>query len=282
MVEVPGSVTLRSYSRHMEIVVIVGVASGVAGFFFNAWLERQKRQREIAAQVGSVTVDIEDVRSNVTDYSWQQHGQQIIVRNDGAAAVNITHAALAYGDRWATTDRPRFWSFDFVPPGRFERHLLPPTESLILEAPDYRMGASMLGPVITLTDASGRTWQRTIWGYRLLNKWDRPVRRRYLWFEQQSWFRALDAWCWNSMARKLTRRPRRLPWELRIIDWLWGYRAGGRDNLRNLPWNSPVSWEWSNLLPPEGWEPPSRRWLIRGRRPQLPPADGQAPESAAA
>lgn len=240
------------------MVSILALLIGAGGLSVS-WRERRDRRRlTLTAHVTNVTVEKRSIRSEVTDFSWQHHGQEIVVRNDGPAAITITSVALAYGNKTAYTSYPAYWSFDLVPPGLFSSRLLPPGNELVVRAPEDRVGVSMLGPVVRLTDVNGRVWQRTAWGHRQLARWDRAVRRRDLWFEQQSWWPRIDTWFSRRMSRKLAKRPRRRPWELRVVETLWGYRGGGRDNLERIPWNAPAVWEWSQLIPPEGWTPPRR------------------------
>lgn len=217
---------------------------------FLAWRNRlDARTQALTAHVANVVLELRDIRSDVTDFSWQRLGQEILIRNDGPAAINVTNLSLAYGDRYAYSRYPTHWTFDLVPPGRFDTRLLAPGEARAYGAPDTRVGVPVLGPVARLTDVHGRVWQRTTWGYRQLNRWDRDQRRRDLWFERRPWFAAVDGWFGARMHRKLLKRPRRRPWELRVVEWLWGCRVGGRDGLATLPWNPPPVWQWSGLVP---------------------------------
>lgn len=66
-----------------------------------AWIQMKDRRRaERQVHISPVTVDIEEQRHDVQDYSWSQPEDLIMVRNDGPAAVTVTLVALAYGQQY--------------------------------------------------------------------------------------------------------------------------------------------------------------------------------------
>ena len=211
---------------------------------------RDRRTSEKRAHIARVSVEVVERRSNVTDYQWSSAGADIIVRNDVPSAITIGTVGLAYGGKFVLDERhPVHWDIDAVPPGRLARRLLPPGEELRVEAPPGRTDVSQVGAVVSIVDTNGRQWQRTEWDWRPLGdvggkRWS----RRHLWFERQPWFTRLDSFLYRRAAKKVGPHPRRLPWEVRLIDCAWGYRIGYVD-LERPPWNAPRTWRYQELLP---------------------------------
>lgn len=208
------------------------------------WMNMQdRRQSEKTIHVARVSVN--SVAHLVGD---------ITVRNDGPSAITIGGIAFAYGPQWVlNAQRPVYWEFDYVP-APLPRRLLPPGEEITVEAPrPVRTDISILGPVVTLVDTNGRQWQRTQWGWRELSEPNDggPPARRHLWFDHRPWLPRLNACLFKRAQRKVLRRPRRVPWEIRFIEAAWGYRIGavGYDVYR-LPWDAPRTWHYPDLFPP--------------------------------
>jgi hypothetical protein len=216
------------------------------------WLNmRDRRQSENTIHVARVSVEVAARRDEVTDYSHTHLGDDITVRNDGPSAITIGSIARAYGPRWALDEqRPVYWELDLVPSIRLPRRLLPPGEELTIEAPSVRADADILGPVVTLVDTNGHQWQRTEWGWRPLthSALKGPPPRRHLWFDRHPQLHRLDERLCQRAQRKVLRHPRRIPWEIRLIDVAWGYRIGAVDASR-LPWDAPRSWHYTDLIP---------------------------------
>lgn len=244
----------------MDVPIITGVSDAVswislliailsAGF---TWVNlRDRRTSERTAHIARMTLEEVEQRDDVADYSWTSLGSEIVIRNDGPSAITIGNVALAYGLKAVVDEKqPVYWELDIVPPGRLPYRLLPPGEQLAVEAPNKeRPGTDALGPVVTAVDANGREWQRAEWGWReLANHSHLGWPRRYVWFERQKWWPKLDRALYERGAKKAMRRPRRVPWEIHLIDLAWGYRAG-RNDPACVPWNAPRTWYYTDLLP---------------------------------
>lgn len=216
------------------------------------WINlRDRRKSDKTIHASRVSAEVVERRDEVTDDSYIHLGDDITIRNDGPSAITIGSIARAYGQRWVLDEkRPVYWEFDFVPHTQLRRRLLPPGEELTVEAPAERAGIGILGPVVTLVDTNGRQWQRTEWGWRELidSNGGGPPPRRHLWFERHRWLQTLDARLYRRAQRKVLRRPRRLPWQVRFIDAAWGYRVGPVD-ASYLPWDAPRSWHYADLFP---------------------------------
>lgn len=225
------------------------------------WINmRDRRQSEKTIHVSRVLMEVTERRGEVTDDSWMHLGYDITVRNDGPSAVTIVSIARAYGQRWVLDEqRPVYWDLDPVPHHRIPRRLLPPGDELTVEGPADRPDVGIIGPVVELVDTSGRQWQRTEWGWRELTDPARGAPRRHLWFERRPWLRRTDAWLFRRAQQKALRHPRRVPWELRLIDAAWGYRPGmvGADTAR-LPWDAPRTWHYPDLFLTGAEEPSSQ------------------------
>lgn len=221
---------------------------------------RDRRQSEKTIHVSRVSVEIVERRTEVTYNSWEHLGYDITVRNDGPSAITIDYIARAYGDKWVLNQQqPVYWQLDFVRDTLTSR-LLRPGEELSAEAPADRSDASILGPVVTLVDTNGNSWQRTEWGWRELTipGGGSPPPRRHLWFDRQPWLQKLDARLYRRAQKKVLRRPRRVPWEIRVIDAAWGYRPGPVDyDVFRLPWDAPRTWRYPDLFPDELGESPT-------------------------
>ena len=229
------------------IDVVSLVASAVAVVF--TWINWNDRRRsEAVLHVARVSVELRERRTEVSSTSWTHLGDDIVVRNDGPAAVTIQDVALGYGNRY-TLDRatPEMWEFDYVSPGDLAMRLLSPGAEIVAPAPPGRVDVSMLGPLVRLTDINGRVWQRSTWGWRQLGTVNWPLRQRDMWFEARSWWQRLDTWLVRRAMKATSRYPTRRPWELFLIDFLWGYR-GGRSDVERFPLNAPATWRYDSLI----------------------------------
>ena len=245
------------YDSVSWIDVVSLVASCVAVVF--TWINWHDRRRsEAVLHVARVSVEVRERRTVLSRTSWNHLGDDIVVRNDGPAAVTIQNVALGYGNRY-TFDRatPEIWEVDYVPPGDLQTRLLSPGVEIVTPAPPGRVGASMLGPLVKLTDHNGRVWQRSTWGWRRLGTVDWQLRRRDLWFERQAWWPRVDAWLVGRAVKTARRHPTRRPWQIFLVDFLWGYR-GGRGDVEHFPLNAPATWRYDSLI---DWPQEPRPWM---------------------
>ena len=237
------------------ISLVIAVISAIF-----TWIQMKDRRRsERQVHISRVSIGIEEQRHDVHASSWSQSGDLIVVRNDGPAAVTVTLVALVYGQQYVLGAQwPVHWELDVVPPGQIPTGPLGPGESWTFPAPEEQSDKSMLGPVCQLTDANGRVWQRTTWGFRELEDENgRPWALLEPWFDrhmrasgedEKHILRRIDRWMYRRSRNKVRRHPRsrRLPWQLHFLNVTWGYKLGRKD-LSYLPWDAPRSWRYPHL-----------------------------------
>lgn len=223
----------------------------------------RRLQREVQAQ--AVTVRTEEVVTDVGRSSYRLLGEEIAVRNDGTRPIKLLGVHLVFGPHYIY-DRTRPTLLEFVPvdvahipaaldPGSTLRLPAPRREDVEKTRGEWPSG-DHLGAGVSFEDADGQRWHR---GERLgLRRIPTPryqgLRfRRHVWFERQRWFQPVEQFFYRRASRKATRRPSRMPWELRFAEFMWGWRAGMRDEAA-LPPGAPRTWLYDELLPPRMWE----------------------------
>lgn len=241
----------RNYRSMSEVVSWIDVVSLVASSLAVAftWINwRDRRQSEAVLHVARVSVQLREGRPGVYAANSTSVWGDVVIRNDGPAAVTIGSVAMGYGNRF-TLDRatPEMWEFDPIPDSDLETRLLSPGMEIAVGAPAPWSDTPMLGPLVGLTDINGWVWQRSTWGWRRLSTVDWRLRRRDLWFEARSWWPRLDAWMARRAMKAARRHPTRRPVEIFLIDFLWGYR-GGRSDVERFPLNAPATWRYDSLI----------------------------------
>lgn len=238
-------------------VAWLSLAVSAVALLFTAWTYVDRRRAERELHVSRCTVSLQVDEPSEYDFVPRR---SVLVRNDGPSSVTLESLALAYGERFAVDrNSPSRWTLDPVPMAHLPHRLLPPGGSVEVEAPDdLAFGhLGILGPAARLVDCNGVVWQRTTWGWRMLHESGMPsYRRRDMWFERQRWWEPVNGWLLRSGTAKARRRPSRLPWQIRFVHALWGYRPGPV-SVERLPWGAPAPWGYDELLEPVDLAEPS-------------------------
>lgn len=172
----------------------------------------------------------------------EENHPEVILRNDGTAAITYQNVSMAYGDL-TVTDRhkPKGWGLLNLRAWG----VLAPGEERRLPRPDDLSGVGILGPVAIVDDAAGQRWYITMYSKHRDPSTPPRVNRRHVWFERRRrWQRRadrLETWA----ARRQERRPGRLPVVPMLIDWLWGWHAGSARAFFG-PMNAPLGWRYVN------------------------------------
>lgn len=180
-------------------------------------------------------------------YSWafveltETHHPEIIVRNDGEAAVTVSALGMAYGN-WYIVDRnkPERWAHV----AENAEWLLPPGGERRVLAPEDPPEVCIIGPLVFVTDANGRRWQRSTTHRAEVAGRARPPRRREIWVERRRWWPTVDEKLASIAMRRLAQRPGRIPMLATLIDLVWGWRVGPV-SMELLPLNAPRGWRYA-------------------------------------
>ncbi|MGY1885150.1 hypothetical protein ACI799_07605 [Blastococcus sp. SYSU DS0753] len=250
-------------------VSLVAILVSVVSAAFSGLTYRANRRSEREAYIANVAVHHRPVHN----YAGPVDGRprdKIVVRNDSPAAIVVAGVGLAYG-RWDVLPSEygvrRPWNLrpahDFPISGH---KYLGPGEQVELELADEGLWRAAIGDhrtswggpitaVAFITDVRGRPWQRTERGWTDLTHENHGgvtgrKLRRHVWMEQRAWVNRLALLLGRWVIHLSRERPGKLPWEFYVLEWAYGWRAGGRV-LSLLPRNAPKTWQWQELLPSE-------------------------------
>jgi hypothetical protein len=242
---------------------------GVAGFVLALSESHQRRRWQREQQARAVTVRIEEDRADVTSHSYRLLGRRIVVRNDSDRPVRLDAVHLVFGETHVYGElQPTYLTYFGIGPGEMPSGL-DPGGSLSFPAPTKetaeREGRSWPGdtqqengPGVTFTDADGRQWHRSeVFRLRPVGRINStPMRPQGLqsrwrwWVERRRWFNPVNRWFIRRAARKVEKRPTRTPWEVLLLDLLWGWRPGKHDPVEMAP-GAPRNWRYEGLFQPK-------------------------------
>ena len=232
-----------------SVLSLVAIGVAVISAWYTWWRDRWRH-------AGAVTVD----RTFVTGSIDENHHNEVIVRNDGVAAVRVEVVSMAYGS-WYVLDRSRPEHWQFV--DLHAHGLLRPGEEMRVAEPDQarpvdpslrerQMAGQLvngvpgpLGPVVVITDTDTRRWMITSAVKKRLPRTLRRPRRRDVWFERSDkWRPRLEAAELRELGR-MRKHPGRFPVRAVLLDALWGWRPGRADGPG--PLNRPRAWTYGDF-----------------------------------